>query len=603
MRARTPWGARIAERLLEVCAVTTWDVPEHPGGWMHDFQCQTHHDFLVYDPEQPHSHWCRAGHRVHGASVDAAWRVLRHRELADRAADAALLGRVLARHDLTERSALTLLEYARRYAQFAADETAQSWMLKGRAFQQALTEALWLTSIARAALLVRDALTPEAWNTIENHLLRPALNTVQHAQIELVTGQGKANSNFNAWLLASIVSSALALRDDSVLQTALEGPLSLSHHLERSVLRDGFSWEGSPYYHNFVALAYGQTFELLELAGVHAYDRWGNTLNAVWDVLPGVTWDNGDLMQRRDGAYWQSGPLRLEYAQTLEIALARTGDGRFAHILGQLTKAETRPWTALAYGTELSHPSPDPPRSRVFADSGFAVLRNDSYTATLEFGSHGGAHGHFDKLSLHFSAHDFPWAHDPGSPPYGSGVHRAFHQTTAAHNTIVMDGGKQASAVGRWLEGSEDRAVICADNAYFGTRLRRSVHLLPDVLEDLVEVESDDVHTFDWLFHAQGSLDDDDTQPLGQPLSHDGMYAHIQLSSRRAVPSGRWQTTFRTQGQTLTLNGVSDQPVELLHCRSPNTDVAPWLTRPLLIVRTQARQWRLETRFRAALID
>ena len=600
----TSWGQAIAARLSQQCLALSTLVPNEPGGWIHDFQSPDDHDFLVYNAASATLHQSRTGKQYGSPALDAAWRVLRHRELADAAATAAMLGQILQRPDLLEVSRSILLQYATHYPNFQAAKSAQPWMLKGRAFQQALTEALWFVPIARAYILLQETLGLEERNKIEQQLLRPSLETLLLAQEELILHQGKTSSNFNAWLIAAIANGAIALQDQPSLERILYGQYSLEEHLAVGVLADGFAWEGSLYYHNFVALAYSQTLEMLEYAGVAAFQRFGATLAKVWNVLPQATWENGDLMQRRDGSYWVSGPLRQEYAQTLEMAYARSQDSRYAHVLRQLCPAEQRPWTALAFGRALPPHTITPANSVLFNDSGLAVLRNNSFAASLEFGDHGGAHGHFDKLSLHFAAHGFAWSHDPGSPPYGSGIHRAYHQTTAAHNTIVVDGGNQLESAGHCVSFSNQQVHLTANQVYTGVKYTRSIQLHHDQLSDQVNLESEEQHLYDWFFHGRGSL----TLLNGMttnatPLATTGMYQHIMVHEKKVLPAGRWSAEFLSHQQSLILTGTSDQAIELLACCAPNTDAAPWKTRPVLIIRCLTKNWRLETHFRAYLID
>ena len=106
--------------------------------------------------------------------------------------------------------------------------------------------------------------------------------------------------------------------------------------------------------------------------------------------------------------------------------------------------------------------------SAVFPEAGYATLRSptDDLTAIMKFGPHGGGHGHYDKLNFVLFSHGIMLADDPGTHFYGLPIHREWDSMTIAHNTISVDGQRQAQAnrqaAGlegrRWLDG---RALGC----------------------------------------------------------------------------------------------------------------------------------------------
>ena len=64
-------------------------IPPEAGGWIHNYICPQHWHPLIFDGNLPDQHGCPAGHLCTGEKYDAAWRVWRHRQLADWAREAA----------------------------------------------------------------------------------------------------------------------------------------------------------------------------------------------------------------------------------------------------------------------------------------------------------------------------------------------------------------------------------------------------------------------------------------------------------------------------------------------------------------------------------
>ena len=79
--------------------------------------------------------------------------------------------------------------------------------------------------------------------------------------------------------------------------------------------------------------------------------------------------------------------------------------------------------------------------SLLLPGAGFGILRKDNSQAVLKFGTHGGYHGHFDRLSLAsffqenrtFHNNEYAWY------GYGSFLFKMWVQTSMAHNMVVVD--------------------------------------------------------------------------------------------------------------------------------------------------------------------
>ncbi len=152
------------------------------------------------------------------------------------------------------------------------------------------------------------------------------------------------------------------------------------------------------------------------------------------------------------------------------------------------------------------------PPSAHFPDGGLVVLRADRGDASivLDYGPHGGGHGHPDKGGIVLYAGGRVLVPDYGTPAYGLAISGRWYRRTLSHNTVVMDARDQAPCQGtlRHLElgGPCPTAVVALDAAYPGSRWRRQVSMVEGLVLVVDDLGGEEVRTFDWLLRSRGTL-------------------------------------------------------------------------------------------------
>jgi hypothetical protein len=255
---------------------------------------------LTFDPASPHFASLSLWQAHTGDNLDAAWRVAEHRRIANIARDLGLVYALTNGARCADAACVILTQYADAYRNYEGAGQARGWMLKGRVFSQALTEALWAVPILHAYDLVRVTLTSEQTAQIVDGLLRPLATTMTQAQDELVYQQKNLKGNYNAWLIAVLGLLGYTLGENALVSRAIDGDAGFCAHLDAAILPDGFEYEGTPYYHNFVALAYTI---LAEAARANARDLYAvrgaqrQSIESMWRALASIAYSDGSILR------------------------------------------------------------------------------------------------------------------------------------------------------------------------------------------------------------------------------------------------------------------------------------------------------------------
>jgi len=281
-----------------------------------------------------------------------------------------------------------------------------------------------------------------------------------------------------------------------------------------------------------------------------------------------------------------------------ESAFTHWGDLNYAWARD---KSNRRDWQSLLFGVpEL--PKPDAPvlQSFDFTATGIAVLRagagpERTYLA-LDYGPHGGGHGHPDKLSFVFYGLERTLALDPGCVSYGLKIHSQWYKQTVSHNTILVGEQSQEPCTGQctyFATGPSVGAVqATADRAYEDVKMARTALLTDRYLVLLDELASDDPETYDWAYHDYGTLAVDPSVSLtGQeePLGTEAGYQYL-TGVQRAKTNKPWGATWTLDektGQRVRLDMLAPATEEVITALGPG--VSPSEKVPALLVRRQAK--------------
>ena len=440
-------------------------------------------------------------------------------------------------------------------------------------------------------LIQEDLDTAEGQKIIEQ-LLYPIAETLLKAHDSLVN-QGIVKSNYVAWLIAAIGSIGFALNDDTLIHRSIEGEGGFKKHFDTSILEDGFQYEVTPYYHNFVALAFINLAEAALSHGINLYDYkapQGQSIASLWEAFAELSYPDGTVVELNDGSYWQESIYDSEICDVYEVALARAPKESYQWLLQHAYKrrnTQRDSWAALLFAENDLSQTNTHHQSTCLKASGVAVLKEDDsqLAACIPFGDFAGSHSHLDRLGLSI----FPFSQDAGTPLYGIEARVTWYQQTLAHNTVVVDSKSQEKAGGCLKSFSETGVSLHSSKLYKDISMDRTVSIKRELVNQFTLLSETD-HSYDWLCHTDGEwiVADIEFEALNQPYSDEGAGVFATLTSKAVVDKSiRAETIY--EGQTFSLELSASQPFELLLATCPGRSQHPHKKRHLLIARMVAK--------------
>ena len=235
----------------------------------------------------------------------------------------------------------------------------------------------------------------------------------------------------------------------------------LLDQLGKQVRADGVYFEQSSYYHRYTTDFYLHLLLHSQATGTMLPPIVEQKLSGLLDHLLWITRPDGlsTMYGDDDGGRLLSLGERAsaDFRDTLQLGATLLGRRDWKWMAGPATVELL--WLLGPEGLEaydlLEAESPDS-RVHYFGSSGNAVLRDgwhpDAAYVFFDGGVHGAVnyvHAHADALSIEFSADRVAWIVDPGTYTYTKDpALRDYFRSTAAHNTVVINGLSQAVPAG-----------------------------------------------------------------------------------------------------------------------------------------------------------
>lgn len=217
--------------------------------------------------------------------------------------------------------------------------------------------------------------------------------------------------------------------------------------LAHGTLDDGAFWEMSPSYHMVTLKHLWHIAEAFRRKGQDYFARevGGKRIGLMCRYVKSLAVLPGRLPAFDDSHGLMSPETMLALAKRLgDAELAWHADAAFAQ------EGTTRGLWDLFVPVRTPGPAEAVRRSHVLGPSGRLVMRSfcRNITVVVEYGPHGGWHGHNDKLSFELYWRDVCLSPDAGCYLYEDALHWDWFKTARAHNTVTIGERDQVPSAG-----------------------------------------------------------------------------------------------------------------------------------------------------------
>jgi hypothetical protein len=464
------------------------------SGWWHNYYCPSCAAELGFDRDRPGWYKCPVCGAVAERTrvLDEAWIYLYRYNLSEALIDAAVAYRVTGEEDFADFVKNTILWYAERYTQFDEHGT---WAGRGKIQGQSLDEAVWGTHLLRALQICRLDLRSEEGRRMYREMFLP--------MARLVMAQSWGIHNIPLWHASFAAAAALVFDDKTLYRQSMGGDLGARRQVLEGFTADGIWYENSTGYHYYSLEAATYLAAFIKESGLGGEEaEFMNRVRDAYLVFPRLRFRDGSLPSFND-----SGKSIKAVAERAAIYVAARLFPESAGELFSVVAGETQNIRAKWFYGNPGEPRKEPLKTEHLPANCVALLRAPGIEVFAKYGNIVASHSHPDALEICIP----PFALDPGTTGYGSPICRDWYRTTAAHCTFTVDGKNQnftAKGLAELRTDADGSSTMRMEinDAYEGVRAIRGLKVGGNVLEDDLELFSDEGHGYDWFFHGAGVI-------------------------------------------------------------------------------------------------
>ena len=550
------------------------EIPNQGGNWTHYFVCSDG-EKIDYDFPKPDFFTCdTTGEILVGEQYNSSWIAFRHKEVIRSIAIESAVSYYLTNNTTDgENAREILLHYASIYADLPIqDKFGNVGGAGGKLTRQSLDEAVYLIDLAWIHYLIQPMLSAEQNQEITNGLILPMVETLQTP-----ANQNRDSlSNWFSYHNAAIGMAAVSTNNSSMMQESLAQWNGLYHQLEFGFDDDGLWHEGSIAYHNYTLTAMAINFEAARYFGINLSDySWqtsgGSTMAIYQPFVSHLAFvkPDGTLPRLNDdiqGTDLSSIIDLLEFSNRYWPAQVPQSYLEKAREMTKQTSLRSCLWQSPANGLSMNLESAN------FESFGLSIIRHDDLFILLDYGPHGGWHGHFDKLNVEISSNQSNLISDPGTVVYSLPSSNDWYRTSFAHSLPFIGFENQPETTGRLLNHNfttESSFVMAQytdeENAMNVTRLLLvlSTSQYGDVVLDVSHWSGSQAKIATQTYHFPNSLkliEFSKTSELPTPDSID-QYTQLELIENNGTfftnSSKSWQTAIHVSKGNELYGGTS----------------------------------------------
>ena len=429
------------------------EIPSQGGNWTHYFVCSDG-EKIDYDFPKPDFFTCdTTGEILVGEQYNSSWIAFRHKEVIRSIAIESAVSYYLTNNTTDgENAREILLHYAAIYADLPIqDKYGNVGGAGGKLTRQSLDEAVYLIDLAWIHYLIQPMLSAEQNQEIINGLILPMVETLQTPANQ----NQDSLSNWFSYHNAAIGMAAVSTNNSSMMQESLAHWNGLYHQLEFGFDDDGLWHEGSIAYHNYTLTAMAINFEAARFFDIdlrdYSWQTFGGSTMAIYQPFVShlaFVKPDGTLPRLNDDI---QGTDLSSIIDLLEFS-NRYWPGQVPHSFLKTAREMTKQvslrsclWQSPVHGLSMHLESAN------FESFGLSIIRHNDLFILLDYGPHGGWHGHFDKLNVEISSNQSNLISDPGTVVYSLPSSNDWYRTSFAHSLPFIGFENQPKTTGRLL--------------------------------------------------------------------------------------------------------------------------------------------------------
>lgn len=501
---------------------TFHDDPERLSGWGHRYFCPDDGGRLKFDPHAPYAHVCTVcGKDFTGKVFDEAW-VAFYRNLAFVTVEkAAVLYRATGEAEWLDVVRKILAFYTHQYARFPLhtkegdlypEGRTPGWGC-GRIMPQGLNESIVMVRSIMALELLKDDLDEDFKRQFHELFVKPFYRMIM-PQVNKV-------HNIPCWNLAALGCAALYFHDEDVVGFVFHGEYNIRRQLAEGVTEDGFWYEGSIHYNFFLLEGVTTLLLFCHLYGTDFGFEAERTIVHMLQAAYGFAFDNHRFPVPNDG--WPDLNLKT-FSYVYYLVAKVTGEDS---VVGNLVKnieagSEERQTLPLsesyyvdnriplerimfAFDWDMKRFVPVAGKSRLYAKSLFAMLRDGPVNLFFKYGLNGPSHAHPDILEFELAYGERMVSRDLSNAGYYSKLCNAWHRRTVCHNTLAFDGQDITSREPGEVLAYGDASCTARAVLYPFLTATRSLSIDHASVSDVLVAESTKDGTIDLCLHIEAA--------------------------------------------------------------------------------------------------
>ena len=552
-----------------------YSIPDQGGNWSLFFVCSDGSK-ISYESNQSTKFYCPSTNEtLEGEKYISSWRAYRHREIIK---DFALISAIsyLMTGDKNESKIAIdiLLQYSVLYSTLLiTDKQNQSGDEGGKLTTQSLDEAILLIDLAWIYHLVKPEMESSEKFAVENNLLMAGIKVLDSP------GNLKKDPLSNWYTYHNSAKGIIAAATDniSLLNESLYSSRGLIFQIQNGFDQDGFWHESSLAYQNYTLTAMALHLESSYFLGVDLYDyTWEDSDNDLIHIsLPfsahlQLMKPTGEFPQLNDDMNGLNiADIRdlLEYSNShwdnpifdfyLDLARSRNINNSLRSMIWMSSindlDSEIGEWT---------------PESKDFNEFGVSIIRKNGVFILVDFGRHGGWHGHRDKLNIEVSTIEGDLISDPGTVSYSLDSSREWYRSTYAHSTVLIGDSEQLETSGYILlsehNSNYSMIVVGYNDSRFNAFVYRGIVVMPLedsglIIFDFIHVELGISSNISRIFHFTDILPKSlNIENSSIPPIPDVITKYTDLKLKNTIDESFHQFNYSLEGNTYSSIWMND---------------------------------------------